>query len=284
MKIKRIILIVIACLSIIVITIYNALIINPKDFTIREETIVSNKITSDIDGLLIVYFSDLHYKTYIDENDLEIIETKINAFKPDIVIFGGDLFDNALSGTELASLNNFLRNIEAKYGKYAILGDVDNTYYDQVNTIYKETNFKLLDNSNQKIYINGSFINLIGLNSLSLDSETALKGVNENYYTFCISHYPDLINDIDTTKIDYMLSGHSLGGQVYIPLINLFYRPEGAINYYHGKHNNNNIIVDITNGIGTINKNIRLFADAEIVTYKLKTIIDWLSQFLQSTL
>ena len=68
-----------------------------------------------------------------------------------------------------------------------------------------------------------------------------------------------------------MLSGHSLGGQVYIPLINLFYRPEGAINYYHGKYNNGNTILDITNGIGTINKNIRLFADAEIVTYKLKS-------------
>ena len=271
MKIKKIILIVITCLTFIAIAIYNTLIINPKDFTVREETIISNKITKDIDGLLIVYFSDLHYKTHVNENDLETIETKINAFKPDIVIFGGDLFDKALSGTDLASLNNFLRNIETKYGKYAVLGDVDNTYYDQVNTIYEETGFELLDNSNQKIYINGSFINLIGLNSLSLDNEKALKGVNENYYTFCISHYPDLIDEIDTTKIDYMLSGHSLGGQVYIPLINLFYRPEGAINYYHGKYNNGNVILDITNGIGTTNKNIRLFADAEIVTYKLKS-------------
>ena len=271
MKTKKIILTIITCLALITLTVYNATKINPKDFTIRKETIVSNKITNDIDNFLIVYFSDLHYKTFIEDEDLETIKTKINSFDPDIVIFGGDLFDNALAGTDLATLNNFLRNIDAKYGKYAVFGDIDNSYHEQINTIFNETGFEVLNNSNEKIYINGSFINLVGINCLSPDINLALEGINQNYYTFFISHYPDLISDIDKTKIDYMLSGHSLGGQVYIPLINLFYRPEGALNYYHGKYKNENMTLDITNGIGTINKNIRLFADAEIVVYKLKS-------------
>lgn len=270
-KTKRITLIILSILILVGLTIYNITYVNPYDFTVRKETIKSSKIDDNTNGLIIAYFSDIHYGTFINEKHLETIEEKINKFDPDIIIFGGDLFDSALNGNDQSKLSDFLRSLEAKYGKYAILGDKDNEYIEQVKSILTDTDFRILDNQNEKIYVNGSYINLVGLNT-NADVTSAYDGVNPSNFTFAISHYPDNLDKVDFTKTDYMLAGHSLNGQVYIPLFNLFYRPKGAENYYHNKYTVNDTRLDITSGIGMIENSIRMFADAEIVIYKLTKI------------
>ena len=66
-----------------------------------------------------------------------------------------------------------------------------------------------------------------------------------------------------------MLSGHSLGGQIYLPIISLFTRNEGCKKYYTGKITKNGKTLDITNGVGRIHNNARFLADSEIVLYRL---------------
>lgn len=267
-KFKRIIISIISIIIFIGLTVYNVKYINPYDFTVRKETIKSSKIDDNTNDLIVAYFSDIHYGTYINEKHLETIKAKINKFKPDIIIFGGDLFDEAISGGQQSTLSEFLRSLDAKYGKYAVLGDKDEEYKEQVKSILSDTDFRLLDNANEKIYVNGSYINIVGL-SINYNISNAFDGVNPNNFTICVSHYPDVAALADTSKTDYMLAGHSLNGQVYIPLINLFYRPTGANDYYHGKYKIDNKTLDITGGIGTIKNDIRMFADAEVVIYKL---------------
>ncbi len=267
-KTKRILISLISIIIFIALSFYNIKYINPYDFVVREESIKSSKIDDNSNNLIVAYFSDIHYGSYINEEHLEILKTKLNKFKPDIIIFGGDLFDEAISGGQQSTLSEFLRSLDAKYGKYAVLGDKDEEYIEQVKSILNDTDFRLLDNSNEKIYVKGSYINLVGL-SINYDISNAFEGVNPNNFTICVSHYPDIAALADTSKTDYILAGHSLNGQVYIPLINLFYRPNGAIDYYHGKYKIDNITLDITGGIGTIKNDIRMFADAEVVIYKL---------------
>lgn len=267
-KAKKIIISLVSIIIFIVLTFYNVKYINPFDFVVREETIKSSKIDENTNDLIIAYFSDIHYGTYINEEHLETIKSKINKFKPDIIIFGGDLFDEAISGGQQSTLSEFLRSLDAKYGKYAVLGDKDEEYKEQVKSILGDTDFRLLDNANEKIYVNGSYINIVGL-SINYNVSNAFDGVNPNNFTICVSHYPDVAALADTAKTDYILAGHSLNGQVYIPLINLFYRTNGAYDYYHGKYKIDNITLDITGGIGTIKNDIRMFADAEVVIYKL---------------
>lgn len=273
-KTWKIIIGILVSILFILLCIYNMTVTNTTDIKVREETITSSKIDSNIDGLIVAYFSDLHYGTYTNKDDLALIKEKINNIDPDIIIFGGDLIDKAIDGNSQADLTNTLKSLNAKYGKYAVLGDKDHEYSEQVSSILDESDFKLITNTNNRIYINGSFIELIGIDSSVSglpDVTSAYEGTNSIYYTFVVSHCPDIFDSLDLSKTDYVLSGHTLGGQVYIPLINLFYRPSGALNYYHGKYIQNGVTLDITNGIGTMKNDIRLFADAEIVIYKLKS-------------
>ena len=258
-------------LIVLALLLINAFMINPHQIQVREEVIKSTKIDDKADGLLIAFFSDLHYGHNFKEDDLDKLVSKMNAFSPDIIIFGGDLLSDMESG-DLEVLKEGLGSLKAGYGKYAVLGDKD-VLNAQSEDILRETNFTILQNKNEKIYVDGAFINIVGVDpSVNGDPDTviAYEGVNPVYYTFAVSHCPDIASTLQLDKTDYILSGHSLGGPVYLPVINYFYRPLGAEKWFHGKNWVSGTKLDISNGAGTINKDIRLFADAEIVLYKLK--------------
>ncbi len=266
MNIKKLILAIICTILCTALCIYNAYYINPKQLKVRTETIISSKIDPSLDGTLIVYFSDLYYE---DENRLKLLSDLINNADPDVVVFGGDLLKQNDSDTVI----KYLKSINSHYGKYAVYGENDYKNIDTVNRIYKESDFEILCNRGIRIFNeNGAYFNLVGLDSLSNNQNyaAAFDGISNIYYTFVIAHEPDSFDKI-SYSFDYMLSGHSLGGEVYIPLINVFNRPFGAINYYHGKSGNSNKMLDITNGVGLKEKSARFMADAEIVFYQLRS-------------
>lgn len=257
----------IICLLILSLILISAFTINSHIIKVREETLESEKIDKNLDGLIVAYFSDLNYGNNLTDKDIEKIKTNINKFNPDLIIFGGDLISSKCKDTNC--LIDFLSSLKASIGKYAVLGEQD-LNDDALLDIYQQSDFNLI-NDNDVIFYNYSYINLVSINpSLDIDITANLNNINSNYYTITISHYPDLAKQLKDTGVDYILSGHSLGGQVYVPLINLIYRPLGAKTYLRGKHQIGNATLDISNGLGTIDKDVRLFANPEIVIYKLK--------------
>ena len=264
--VKKIIIIVASFVIVIATCIINATIFNTKQLQTRQVILKSEKINEERSGLLIAYFSDLHYGTYIDNDFLENVISKINDYKPNIIIFGGDLLDN-INEENKVYLTDVLKTLDAEYGKYAILGDQDKTNEDDISKILKDADFKIIDDTNITININNeSSINIVGIDN---NFDEAFHGINSNNYTIVVGHYPDLFEDIIDYDFDYMLAGHSHGGQIYIPLINYFFRKQGCQKYYHGKYQEDNKTLDITNGIGRTDNNARFLADAEIVLYRL---------------
>lgn len=276
---KKVLLICGSLLLVISIILFNTFIVNPKQLHVRQVNITSNKIDSDLDGLKIAYFSDLHYGFSSNQLIEETID-KINLYKPDIIIFGGDLIDhlneNGINNVDRTNLIELLNKLESKYGNYAIIGNHDHIGYDDSSLyeeILQETSFKVLKNQNIQIYIdNNSFINLVGIDSSSyqtLDTTSAFYNLNSEAYTFVFSHTPDSFDEINGYPFDYFVAGHSHGGQIYIPLISYFTRAFGYENHLRGKSTINNKVLDISNGVGVTKINGRLNADSEIVIYQL---------------
>lgn len=282
MKHRKLIIGLVSFMLIIGLLVYNALAINPHKLTIREEILTSNKIDDYLDGLTIAYFTDLHYGNFTLDEDLDKCVTTINSIKPDIILFGGDLIDhyaiNRMGNGNKDILIEKLSSLDAKIGKFAVLGNHDLASEDAkvtISSILETAGFSIITNANRQIFNGGnSCINLIGIDSLANGSPNvslAYDGISEGAYTLVLSHCPDVFDDLRANSTDYVLAGHSHGGQVYIPIFNRFYRPYGCIKYFTGKHRSGNAILDISNGVGLTNKSIRLFADAEVVFYKLKT-------------
>lgn len=276
---KRILLITGTVILLISIVLFNTFIVNPSQLHVRQVNITSNKIDSNLDGLKIAYFADIHYGFTSNELIEESID-RINLYDPDIIIFGGDLFDSlyekGISELDKNYLVEILSKLESKYGKYAVIGNHDHEAYDSPELyldIITKAGFKPLVNENIQIYVdNNSFINIVGLDSSSyatLDTSTAFSNLNNCAYTFVVTHTPDSFDEISGYPFDYCLAGHSHGGQIYLPVINLLTRAFGYQNHLRGITTINSKILDITTGIGTTKIKARLNADSEIVVYQL---------------
>lgn len=282
MKYKKLFLSILSVILVILICLYNAFYINPFDIKIREEVIESDKLPSSFDGFTIAYFADLHYGNQVTKDFVDKVINTINSLDADVVIFGGDLIDNFDNFDFKESDSDFLidklKTIKNKYGKYVVLGNHD--LYSPIvisttNMILENSDFTYLTNTSYKIYVNSEdYINLVGIDSFSLGNPlpgVAYENVDASTFNLVMSHCPDIFDYIDFDKTDYMLSAHSHGLQVYIPLINNFYRNYGASKYVKGKYRKNGVTMDITNGVGVTYENVRFLADAEVVFYKLKT-------------
>lgn len=274
---KKIMLILLSLLIVLGVCYINATQFNTKQLKVREEKLTVDSLDNDI---LIAYFTDLHYGNFIDNDYLDKVIEKLNDFNPDIIIFGGDLLDKItdikISSENRQYLIDSLKSLETTYGKYAVLGNHDLTNSstkDDVIDILTKAEFKILTNENTTIYTSvNSAINIVGIDSLSggsPDPETAFNGINTNNYTFVITHCPDTFVDIQNYNFDYMLAGHSHGGQIYIPLVSYFTRVKGCEKYFRGKYKTDNKILDISNGVGRTRYNARFMADSEIVLYRL---------------
>ncbi|MBQ3295776.1 MAG: hypothetical protein IJH00_04800 [Erysipelotrichaceae bacterium] len=277
MSTKKIVIIVLSILSVLGICCFNAVKANPNQLRVRQETIRSAKISEDLDGFLIVFFSDMNYGEFFDRNKLDRLCKTINSFSPDLIVFGGDLLDEIetpMSQEERDRVQEGLGSLKARYGKFAVLGDEDMLSREKVTNILEEAQFTILDNEARTIGVSAdACFSIIGLQNCKNGTPdlSVLSSVNTADYSFLFSHCPDLFDEVRNYDVDHMCAGHSRNGQVYIPLINFFYRDAGCQKYYRGKSTRNGTTLDISNGVGQNGYNIRLNSDPEIVLYKLKS-------------
>ena len=242
-----------------------------KNIMIENKTIESNKISEDI-NLKIAYISDIHYNHFMNKERLEKMIEKINNNKPDIILFGGDVFDKPskypIDEKAENEIIELLQSLHAEYGKFAVLGEED--YDPQANSIHQilfKGDFEVLTNKQIFITKDGkNMINLIGIDSLvggNPDIESSFANVDTNLFTIVLTHAPDIISQLPTNEIDLVLAGHSHGGQINIPFIGSLNKVEGAKTYSQGDYYINQTQLIVSNGLGTTDSDIRIFADPE---------------------
>ncbi len=258
---------------------YDAYNTAPSRFQVRYETLESVFIPSQMDDVTILYFSDLDYGTYMDRKRLDKLAGTINELSPDIILFGGDLFDqNARIGEqERTDVTEVLSSMDAPLGKFAVLGDFDYRTPELpgiVQTVLFDSSFELLVNTSVILRNNGSeSITLTGLDSGLYghpDIDAAFANIGRAGYNIVLSHTPDLADRMPSDLADYVLSGHSHGGQAYWGF-GALYTPPQAEMYFRGKHSVKGLFtLDITNGVGTTGEDVRFLANAEVVLYRLR--------------
>lgn len=260
---------------------FDATVIAPRQIRVRTETLESEKIPEELDNLQILFFSDVHYNNFVDDARLEKIIDEISDIGADVVLFGGDLFDHPANNIPDEQKQNtvlqMLGSIQAPLGKFAVLGNHDlesQSSEELVSQLLYKAGFEVLNNQSVRIRNHGTqSIALVGLESQMLghpDPDAAYQNISPQSFTVTLCHTPDTVMEIPQDQTDLMLAGHSHGGQVYLPLIGSFYKPNYAEIYYRGRHQVNNILLDVSNGTGTTRMDVRLFAPAEIVVYRLK--------------
>ena len=250
-----------------------------KGLIVKEYGVKDSNLPNSFYGLKIVHISDIHYKVSTTKEDLKKIVKEINLLKPDIVILSGDLFDKSISYTneDFSNLSDILNNINYNIGKYAIKGDQDLKISDWENII-NSSNFTNLNDTYKTIYYNGNEpILLTGISSnynknhIKESINKIEKEIKENIkYSILVLHEPDVIEDIDYSKYNLILGGHSLGGSIKLPFIGGIIRDKYSKKYYDEYYKLDNTKLFVSSGIGTNKYKLRFFNKPSINFYRLR--------------
>lgn len=271
---KKILKIFITMLILIILLLLYSRFIGTIGLNTKEYTIEDNNISNDFDGIKIVHFSDIHYKKIITKDRIDKIINEINLINPDIVIFTGDLIDqdSEINEDDITYLKKVLSKINAKYGKYSVIGNHDYSIDIEIlRSIYKESNFNLLENSYDIIYGKDNNKLYIGGISTGAFSDTVLNKMkyDEESYKIIILHEPDYTDEIISLNPNLILGGHSHNGQVNIPYLKKYFVPTGSKKYYDEHYLVNNTNLYISSGIGVSRYNFRLFNHPSINFYRI---------------
>lgn len=269
----RVILIIV---SLFVLFILYSIFIGTKGLFVKEYMVSSN-IPDSFDGLKIVHISDIHYNRTFKEKDLKKLVDRVNLINPDIIVLTGDLLDKKIEPSDSKGLlTKYLKQMNAKLGKYAISGNHD-LKYDYYVDILKDSDFKDIDNTYELIYYKDyDPIIIAGLSSCFDDKNIDDKleeykkyiAKNDVKYRILLLHEPDTIDNL-SERFDLILAGHSHNGQVRLPLIGATILPDGAKRYYEEHYTINNTELFISSGLGTSNLPLRFMNHPSINFYRI---------------
>lgn len=247
--------------------------IGTKGLTVKEYSIVNDKLPDSFHGLKIVHFSDLHYGSTIKIPELKKIVEEINLLKPEIIFFTGDLIDknSTVSKTELVEIISLLNSLDPVISSYMVRGNHD--FINSYDEVLKNSNIKLLQNESELFYYYDNIpIMVIGLDDNSKGKEDiskALENYSEEYYTILLTHEPDTVLSLKDFDFDIILAGHSHNGQVRLPFIGSIVKVKGAEHYYDEKYYIDDTPLFISGGLGTSKYPFRLFNHPSINFYRL---------------
>lgn len=248
MKNKKILiklLIVISLIGTIIGSYFYSIKIAPTAFRLSMTTVNDSSLPKEFNNFKIAYFSDLNLSTADDLDRLKNIVTKINSANVQMVIFGGDIFDaSSFSKSKIATI---LKQLNSSYGKFAVLGDKDQSYLEDTKEILSNSGFEVLHNESRLIYYNSSKIVLFGLENTG-DVTGLIDTSNKDLFKLAVVHQPDYYQDTKSS-INLQLSGHTLGGYINIPFVGSLIKKENGKLYVSGLYSTKTSKLLVSNGV-----------------------------------
>jgi predicted MPP superfamily phosphohydrolase len=272
MKISKKIFIIFVFLIIIVIYLFfSCTSISTKTYHVETSLLEKQNV------IKIVLISDLHSTIYGKDQCLLI--NKVKDINPDLIVLSGDIFDDEvpMKGTQLllsgiSSLAPvFYVTGNHEYWSHNIKGIRDELASYMV-TILSDT-YTIIEINDTKIVIAGiedpDKRKFETANYNQKDSmEKAFRELDEiKLYKILIAHRPELIENYKLYSFDLVLSGHTHGGQVRLPLINGLYAPNQGLfpKYSGGIYIHENLTHIISRGLSINPRLPRIFNPPELV-------------------
>ncbi len=184
----------------------------------------------------IVFLSDVHNTLY-GKGQRELTDI-IGKFGADIVLFGGDLFDDSVN-----EKNSWLL-VDTLAGEYPCFYAVGNHETrrgraDEIKTEMSRHGVTVLEDASEVLEINGQKIRICGTENVW--DENAASQLDETY-SVLLHHFPADFPEMSKKGFNLILAGHAHGGQWRIPqLMNGLLSPgEGFFPKYAGGYYSEN--------------------------------------------
>lgn len=257
----------------------------PFQLEITQHEMPLPNLGADLCGKRLAHITDLHVSDIVPLSYLRDSLAACRARKPDILVFTGDYVTNA-SRRYLADLDRLFEGVAAPLGVYASLGNHD--YHEGCNHRFgcdggngevAELITELLTRRGVRVLRNGLAVVRVGAARLQFagaedlwsgyyDPDATFAGVDPSLPCIALSHNPDTIDELRDKPCHWILSGHTHGGQVSLPLIGPPILPVAHRELASGLHRVNGRNIYVSRGVGYV-RPVRFMCPPEIAEFTL---------------
>ncbi|HLY59459.1 MAG TPA: metallophosphoesterase [Terriglobia bacterium] len=244
-----------------------------RDPEISRMDIWLDRLAAAHNGLRIAHLTDIHHSLF---TPLEFVQRAVkmaNLLRPDLVALTGDYV--TLSPTYIWPMAQMLGKLRAPMGVFAVLGNHDfKVDADEITRALRAQRIRVLRNAHYPLRARGATLWVVGVDDLwwgADDLDAALDSVPERDPKILLCHNPMGIHRAATRGIDFMISGHTHGGQVRLPVVGSV-RGNSKLGerFVDGWNRLNGTQIYISRGIGRSVVPLRLNCPPEIACFRLR--------------
>ncbi len=218
-------------------------------------------LAPDFDGYRIAFLTDPHLSPLVPRWWIEQAVERTNALGADLIALGGDFVDD--DPHYVSSVGEILRPLRAPDGVVGVLGNHDH-YVDAtgVRAQLAAAGVHELVNASVLLRRGKALLAVGGVGDLqcdAIDFERTFAAVAATVPRVVLSHDPDVFAYWpDGVRLDLMLSGHTHGGQAWLPIIGPPFVPsQFGFRYLRGLFRERERQLYVSRGVGASGVPIR---------------------------
>jgi predicted MPP superfamily phosphohydrolase len=250
---------------------------------LRRVEIPLSHLPEAFDGFRIAQLSDFHYDDFSAGPIRKSVQL-VNALDPDLVVLTGDFVTVSLfslghkphrhASRAAGPCAEVLAGLKAPRGSFAVLGNHDagaDPHF--ITSALQAHGIKVLRNASLPIEKDSSRMWMAGVaDALEAqpDLSAAIGRIPRGETTILLAHEPDFADQAAFHPVDLQLSGHSHGGQIWVPGIGAPWLPPLARRYPRGLYKIRDLTLYTNIGIGTIRAPVRINCVPEVTLITLR--------------
>jgi len=223
-------------------------------------------------GFTIAQVTDMHLGPMVSERFLGKVIKKANGLGADAIVLTGDHVHGRGTRASVERAWELLSPLAAPAGVHAVLGNHDYGQKDCSKQLLSESGWSL-HGKVLPLRRDGQTLWLVGAGDFwreNLPLDPLLEKLPKKDCRIVLAHNPDTADSTEHERTDLFISGHTHGGQVYIPFIGTPVLPVNNKAYSSGlKHSLRGESVFICRGIGWSILPVRFLCTPELAVLEL---------------
>jgi uncharacterized protein len=233
----------------------------------RERLAVSG-LPPALAGLRIGLVTDLHRSETVSHEMVDRAVRLVMAEAPDLVVLGGD-YVTWRDRRFITPAADALAPLSAPHGVFAVLGNHDDDR--DMPAALSAKGFVVLRDARTRLTIRGEILDLAGIRfwtSRLSEIASVLRGASPN--VILLAHTPKRLVEAAALAVPLVLSGHTHGGQIVLPVVGAVAAREFPVIAGTGRRDSTAIFV--SRGVGTVYVPVRLNCPPEVAILTLQPV------------
>jgi uncharacterized protein len=217
-------------------------------------------------GLRIGFLTDVHRSLWVSHEHLELATTQLMGEHPDLIVLGGDYVTWGDRQYVQQSAEG-LAGLSAPHGVYGVLGNHDDDH--DMPAALASHGVQMLKDARTRLTIRGEAIDLVGIRFWTKRAgDIAAIARGATGFVILLAHDPRRLTEAAALKVPLVLSGHTHGGQVVLPIAGAVAAQKFPVVAGIGRRDQTTMFV--SRGIGTVYVPIRINCPPEVAVLTLQ--------------